>query len=43
MLLQETTEIMKHKTKTTKNETPVMADLILMLAIVHWQLVRYKF
>ena len=27
----KTTEIMKHKTNTTKNETPMMADTILTL------------
>lgn len=37
----QTTEIMKDKIKTIQHETLGMVDLILLSAIVHWQLVRY--
>ena len=35
-------EIMKNKTKTIKNEILVMADLILISAIILWRHVGYK-
>lgn len=37
----QATEIMKDKIKTIQHETLGMVDLILLSAIVHWQLVRY--
>ena len=39
----ETTEIAKNKTKTIQNEILVIADLILMSAIVYWHHVWFKF
>ena len=36
-------KIMKNKKKTIKNETSVMADLIIMSAIVHLQIDGYQF
>ena len=39
----ETTEIAKNKTKTIQNEILVIADLILMSAIVYWHHFWFKF